>query len=237
MPSIFCLTHTSHEGPGLIEDWAQETGLPFHIIPVYNGSSFPEPEPSDGIVVMGGPMNIYDDQLYPWLIKEKLFLTRYISNGNKILGICLGAQLLADRLGARVTGNEYPEIGWFDINWSNEALKHPYFSDCRTTERYLHWHGDTFEIPPGSLHLASSEVCKNQGFLWNSQVLGLQFHPEIAEEALRKMIMGNKSDLEQNSPYIQSEEQIINGSGLYCSDSETLFKLLDRFINKRDESD
>src|SRR5690606_32591469 len=114
----------------------------------------------------------------PWMKEEKKLIEKAILKGKRVIGICLGAQLIADVLGARVFPNKEKEIGWFPIELTEEGQKSPFFAGFNKTETVFHWHGDTFEIPKGAEHIASSKVCENQAFLFDHKVLGLQFHLE-----------------------------------------------------------
>lgn len=233
MPITYCLIHDRHEGPGLIKTWSRANDYTFKAISVYNDVPMPNIGPLDLIVVMGGPMNIYEEVKYPWLAREKAFLTQCIKDGNQLIGICLGAQLLAERLGATVTTNGKKEIGWYDIEWTDKALEHPYFSGISRNEIVFHWHGDTFSIPPEAIHLATSKACKNQGFLWREQVLGLQFHPEITASLLEEFIQANRNELKCTGPFIQTAGRIKLLSEKNIPDRKALFSILDRFTHKR----
>lgn len=230
MPPIYCLTHAEHELPGTIEKWADRRDYPFHIVPVFSGSALPATNPGDCVVVMGGPMNVYEEDMYPWLINEKTFLTRCIDMGNRMLGICLGAQLLAERLGAPVFKNSQIEIGWHPIRWSKDIFKYALFDAFPPESIVFHWHGDMFGIPQDAIQLAASTACQNQGFLWNDQVLGLQFHPEMTFDLLKMMIAGNHEDLNHSGHFIQSADEMIQNGKKYTASSKMVDILLDRFL-------
>src|SRR5262249_47695751 len=133
----------------------------------------------DLVVVLGGPMNIYEEDKFPWLIAEKKFIRQAIEEKLAVLGLCLGSQLIADVLGAKIYPNDEKEIGWFPVEVTEAALKHRLFSHWPNFFTPFHWHGDTFDLPEGAIHLARSQACRNQAFLYQDRVVGLQFHLEI----------------------------------------------------------
>lgn len=143
---------------------------------------FPDVSNINWLIIMGGPMSANDEDKYPWLIAEKAFIKHVIDAGKTVFGICLGAQLIATALGAKVTKNPQAEFGWHPITPS-EAVKETLLVDIFSQEMtFFHSHGETFDIPIGATRIASSEACKNQGFIYDSRVVGIQFHPEITPE-------------------------------------------------------
>jgi GMP synthase-like glutamine amidotransferase len=178
-------------------------GLATHF---YKSIQLPDPEKVDLLVIMGGPMSVNDESEYPWLIAEKRFIRECIGAGKSVLGICLGSQLIASALGARVYRNQTKEIGWFPVNGL--------LSPGRTTFQFpesvevFHWHGDTFDLPPGAIHIARSEACENQAFQLGKSVIGIQFHPETTPGLLKEMVAHGRSDL-VISKNVQSEKEIL----------------------------
>ena len=166
----------------------------------------------DLIMVMGGPMGADDHDDYPWLLTEKHYLKYHIENGTKIVGICLGAQILARLLGADVVSNNQPEIGWFPITFSEEflatQLAKQWLHQQQKCIDSFHWHGDRFDIPDGAIALGSSEACAEQGFLWQNQVLGLQFHMEMAVSHAAQVAACCAADID-GSDYTQSAEEFL----------------------------
>jgi GMP synthase-like glutamine amidotransferase len=178
--------HVPFEGLGSMEDWFAGRGHLLSRVRFYAGE-LPEGPAADWLIVMGGPMGVHDEGEFPWLKAEKAAIRAALDRGAAVLGVCLGAQLLAHVLGAEVKPNGAKEIGWFPVDLSAEA---------RATwlgrvfpERFtpFHWHGDTFGIPPGAVAVGSSEACRNQGFLWKERALGLQFHPETTPASLEDL--------------------------------------------------
>ncbi len=174
------LQHVPFEGLGIIEEWAEANGFGITRTRLFAGEQLPEIGTFDWLVVMGGPMGIYDHVDHPWLVAEKQLIKNAIEAEKTVLGICLGAQLIADVLGAKVYAGPQKEIGWFPIQGLNSFLP--------KTLTAFHWHGDTFEIPEGASRLASSEACKNQGFIYNDRIVALQFHLETTPESMEALI-------------------------------------------------
>ncbi|OAQ21367.1 type 1 glutamine amidotransferase [Thermosulfurimonas dismutans] len=222
------LQHVPFETPRAIFEWARDRGLQISGTRLFLNESLPESLP-DFLIIMGGPMGVHDEDRYPWMPEEKAYIKKSIENGIKILGICLGAQLLAELLGAEVTKNPYKEIGWFPVRLTKEALAHPLFEGFPEEFQAFHWHGETFAIPKGAIPLAYSEACRNQAFLYQERILGLQFHLEMTPEGAAELLENSKEDLEPG-PYVQNQEEILGEPSLYHETRELLFKLLDRFI-------
>jgi len=180
--------HHPMEGVGTFHELLKERGwIPSHTLWDRGGSALP-PDKWDMLVVMGGPMNVYEDDVHPWLVDEKAALDLAIASGKPVLGVCLGAQLIAERLGARVTRNEYSEIGWSDLHLS-EAARAPgaILEHMPPTSRVFQWHGDTFALPEGATSLGSTEACLNQGFVLG-KVAAFQFHLELSPDHLSGLI-------------------------------------------------
>jgi len=160
----------------------------------------------DFLIVMGGPMNIYQHRDHPWLPSEKDFIREVIDRGKLVLGICLGAQLIADVLGARVYQNAVIEIGWFPVEFGPEA-----FGGLPEVAMALHWHGDTFDIPKGSNPLGKSAGCARQGFVYDARVVGLQFHLEVTESLVASFVREFAHELSP-SCFVQSPGEILSGN-------------------------
>ena len=190
MIRLHYLQHVPFEGLGIIEEWAEARGFEIRVSRLYDHDPLPAPELFDWLVIMGGPMGIYDSTEYPWLVAEKECIQQAIAAGKTVLGICLGAQLIADVLGARVYPAAQKEIGWFPIERSAAAPE-------LLPEKLVvfHWHGDTFDLPEGAVHLASSAACANQGFIYNDRVVGLQFHMETTPESMEALIENCANEL------------------------------------------
>jgi len=153
-------------------------------------------------------MNIYEDEKYPWLKEEKRFIKRMIEEGKIVLGICLGAQLVADVLGGNVHKNDHREIGWHGVSLTPAAKKSDIFGVLPERFVAFQWHGDTFEIPPGAAWMAESEACINQAFQLGKAV-GLQFHLETSMKSIDDLIENCSDELSGGGEYVQSEEEIL----------------------------
>ena len=152
-----------------------------------------DPLAADLLVVLGGPIGVYQSDLYPFLDAETALLERRLAAGRATLGICLGSQLLAKTLGARVYASGYKEIGWAPITLTEEGSTSP-LRHLESTP-VLHWHGDTFDLPEGAVRLASTRVCRNQAFSWGTAVLALQFHAEAAGRSLEAWFVGHTGEI------------------------------------------
>lgn len=222
---IHCIQHVPFEGPGAVLDWAAANDAAISYSHLYNGSVLPDLQTLDMLLVMGGPMGIYDVEDFPWLPDEKIFIRRCIDAGKIVLGICLGAQLIADVLGARVYPNAQKEIGWFPIQFEDTMQK--ILGLNKPSSVVFHWHGDTFDLPLGALHLAKSKVCQNQAFLFADKVMGLQFHLETTSDSLRLMINNGVDELKTAGEFVDSETQILNGVKYVNGNNLILFSVLD----------
>jgi len=178
MKRIHILQHVPFETPGHIPGWAEAHSHALSFSRLYQVPHFPHQDEFDALIILGGPMGVGDSRQYPWLTGEKRFVESTAAQGKPVLGICLGAQVLAETLGGSVKRNPFKEIGWFEIRLAPGARNLSSldsFPDAFTT---LHWHGDTFEIPPGSVRIGESDATSNQGFA-SGRMIGLQFHMEI----------------------------------------------------------
>ncbi|MEA3640432.1 MAG: type 1 glutamine amidotransferase [Lamprobacter sp.] len=228
---IHCLMHVPFEGPAQIADWAESRGHPIAFSHLFAGDELPELDAFDRLVVMGGPMGVGDEDQYPWLSAEKAFIRASIEAGRSLVGVCLGAQLIAEALGAGVSRNSHQEIGWFPIRLTRDAQAHPLCKDLPAELLVLHWHGETFELPPGALHLAESEACVQQGFLVEDRILGLQFHLEMTPTSLRTLCSYCADEL-LVAPFVQTVEQMLAVSPVrYEETARVLERLLDRLAD------
>ena len=185
---IHYLQQVPFENAANIGKWAEENGHTLTKTEIFEGEPFPDTSEIDMLAIMGGLMNIYQYRDYPWLKDEKIFIEKAIAKNIKIIGVCLGAQLIADVLGAKITQNPYIEIGWHDITLKNEVKNSSLLKEFPDKFTAFHWHGDTFAIPDGAIHLASSEACNNQAFQYGENILGLQFHLEYSQNSIEKML-------------------------------------------------
>ncbi len=224
------LQHVPFETPGKIQDYVVSRGYRYSFVKFFESWVLPSPNENDVIVVMGGPMNIYEYEKYPWLKEEKKFLEEVIKADKKVLGICLGAQLLADVLGGKIIKNREKEIGWFDVGLTKEGLRSPIFRGFPERFPAFHWHGDMFTIPDCAIRLAYSEACDNQAFIYGNNVVGLQFHFETTPELVENLLTFAKSDLSGGGKFVQTPRKIREGNFKLIND--LLFKFINNFLEE-----
>jgi GMP synthase-like glutamine amidotransferase len=226
------LTHVPFEGPGAIEDWAAARGHGLSRIALHRGETLPRVGDVDALVVMGGPMGADDEARFSFLADEKALLRACIEARRPVLGVCLGAQLLARTLDARVTAQGYREIGWFPLRWSAAARRVPGFSHVPAESTVFHWHGDTFAVPAGTVPLASSGACASQGFATpDGRVVGLQFHVEMRDEDVRALVDSGRHELADGGRFVQAEHEILSGFARHGAALRPLLEsLLDGWI-------
>jgi GMP synthase-like glutamine amidotransferase len=209
-----CLQHIAFESPGSLIDSIREQGDELSFTRLYQGDPLPLLDAFDALIILGGPMSIHEEDEFPWLRQEKELIRAAIRRQKKILGICLGAQLIAAVLGARIYPNPHKEIGFWPVYWTKDAgnrLLHepnPGYLRPGGTSLFFHWHGETFDLPEGAVRLAWSEACRNQAFLLGDRILGIQFHPEATPEIIRDMIRYEGHELVEG-PFIQTADSIL----------------------------
>ena len=201
------LQHVPFEGLGSIEPWLRKAGYELTGTRFFESADLPAPDAIRFLVVMGGPMSVNDEAGHPWLVQEKRFIRDCIQAGIPVLGICLGAQLIASAMSARVYRHHTQEIGWFPVQ-SVHPAEGDAFHFPPSVEAF-HWHGETFDLPPGATLLASSAACENQAFQLGRSVLGLQFHLETTPEAAREIVAHCREEL-RPARYVQSEAEILS---------------------------
>ena len=228
---IHYIQHVAYEGLGSIEEWAFTNGYLLSATRLYETPVFTNIPEFDWLIVLGGPMGVYDEDKFGWLKEEKQLIKQVIDADKKVLGICLGAQLIAEVLGASVYSNKEKEIGWFEVSFTKEAASTELFFDAPSKTTVFHWHGDTFNLPDGSTHLAYSDACANQAFVYKKKVVGLQFHLESTEHSLEDIYTAGAAELVSGQPYIQSAKEIYEQRGFAKQNKALLFTLLDRLAS------
>lgn len=205
---VYVLQHVPFEELGNIQPWLVQHNTEIHYCRLYANDPLPDVNETDLLIVLGGPMSVNDESHYPWLVAEKAFLAQAIAAEKPIVGICLGAQLIASCQGARIYSNYAKEIGWFDITAvaaSGDVLRLP------ATMHVFHWHGETFELPTNAVLLASSVACNNQIFQLGQRVIGLQCHLETTADNARSMVLHCADELTGGS-FIQDADTILAAS-------------------------
>jgi GMP synthase-like glutamine amidotransferase len=222
---IHFLEHVFFETPAYIETIARNKNYSFEKTRLFSDDPFPKQSDFDLLVIMGGPMNVYEIGKYPWLKKEKQFIASAIENKKKIIGICLGAQLLADVLGAKVLKNDHKEIGWYEVHRTAKSKDINLLENIPDSFFAFHWHSDTFEIPQGAICIGSSLACRNQGFIYDNSIIGLQFHLELTAPDISGLIK-NCGDEIIKAKYIQTEEEIISKSEFMINNTQKHMEIL-----------
>jgi GMP synthase (glutamine-hydrolysing) len=224
---VHYLQHVPFEGIGSMAPYLADQGHRLCSTQLYSGAAPPLLDALDWLIIMGGPMGVGDEGRYPWLAGEKAFIREAVASGKILLGICLGAQLIADVLGAAVYRNRCREIGWFPIEATAEAESTLLRGLLPPTLDVFHWHGDTFDIPANGVRLASSAACRNQGFIVGERIVGLQFHLETTRESARALVENCRDELD-GTAFVQDEAEILSAAFRFQRINTVMSTLLDR---------
>ena len=228
--NIHYILHERFEGLACIEKWITLNKHQTSVTKTYEKPEFPSEINFDMLIIMGGGMNVEDEDKHPWLSAEKQFIKQAIDEKKIVLGICLGAQLIASVLGRKIYKNKYTEIGWFPVFLEPEAHMHG-LDFLPGINMVFHWHGDTFDIPRGAKKLASSRYTPNQAFIYKERVMALQYHYEVDEEAVKKMLTHAGHEIKVGEG-IQSSEEILLNLQYVQENNQIMFKLLDYLAEK-----
>jgi GMP synthase-like glutamine amidotransferase len=228
---VHILQHVWFEGLGIIQDWINEKEHNISYTKLYENDRFPQMNEFDFLIILGGPMSVNDTATHPWLVQEKTFIKTTIENNKPILGVCLGAQLIANVLGERVFKGSANEIGWFPVQFDTLSAEAAGMKFIPHKADVFHWHGETFNIPKGAVALASTIPYPNQAFLYNNNVLALQFHLEVTRASCLKMVNNMRKELVP-SKWVQSEDDITNQVNV-PRENIRLLKLMLEFITKK----
>ena len=197
------------EGPGHAAAWLAAHGHALTSTRLFEPDPvFPALGAFDGLLILGGAMSVRDEATFPWLTAEKDFLHEVLQAGKLTLAICLGAQLVAEALGGEVQRNPAPEIGFWTVRFAAKALAHPLLRGWPDKASVLHWHLDTFTVPPGAVRVGMSAGCAAQGFVWGDGIIGLQFHPEMTEGMVEQLIAFENHETVQEQEFVQTAAQI-----------------------------
>ncbi len=228
---IHYFQHVPYEGLGNIEGWIKAKNYALSATRFYATDPLPKLAEIDWLIVMGGPMGAYEDKKYPWLTEEKSFIEASIKAGKKVLGICLGAQLIASVLGEKIYPHIHKEIGWFPLSLTDEGRASDVLKGFPAELLAFHWHGDTFTFPRGAERLAETTACRNQAFAYGHKVVGLQFHLDVTRMMVEKLIENGAMEL-VNAQYIQTPEQMLRSAATFENIQKYMYKLLDNFLRQ-----
>jgi len=226
---ILLLQHDPLDGPGALMEWTEDRGHEITFCLICLGEPLPSFESFDLLVSLGGPMGAYEEKKHPWLALEKQYLREAFAAGKKILGLCLGCQLLADALGGKAFRHTCKEFGWQPIEPLAPGLE---WFGSDTVFKAFQWHGDTYTLPPGAVQLARNAAAEQQAFLLESpgsgKVLGLQFHLEWTERMAREAL-AEPGVAPPPSPSVQTPKEILSDLTLFKTAKKRFFAMLDRF--------
>lgn len=232
---VHYIQHVHFENPGFIKTWLKDNHHVVSSTKFFEDNYFlPTVSEIDAVIVMGGPMGVYDEEKYDWLKEEKLFIKNCIAAGKKVLGICLGAQLIADCLEAKVVQANNKEIGWWPVIPTEECKKSEWFYELfKTNPIVFHWHGDEFHIPYDAHDLLISPANNCQAFSYYQNVLGLQFHLEVTENLLELMLKNGVDEL-TDLPFIQTTSVIKDGAKHLKHCNEIMSGILNNWIYRKE---
>lgn len=207
---VLFIKHITIEGPGTIADFLEDNKIPYAVIDLSYGDKVPKLEKDfQAIISLGGPMNVYEEERYPFLRDEDILLKRVVEEEVPFLGICLGAQLMAKAAGAKVIRNPEKEIGWYKIVLNDYGLHDDLFKGFPEVFTVYQWHGDTFGIPEGGRRLAFSELCQNQVLKYGRNAYGIQFHVEITKEMIAQWADAYKAELESLKGIVSDKQKML----------------------------
>lgn len=223
--------HVPFEGPGVIEQWTADRKHILEFTRFHEGDPLPDLTEVELLIIMGGPMNVYDFHVHPWMQDEIDWVAEFIGKGKPALGICLGAQIIATALGAEVYPGGQREIGWHNVQFLPALGDFRIWKELPGSRKVFHWHGDTFPIPEGATRIASSQAFPNQGFIYNNKVLALQFHLEVTPAGVKELVDHCRAEIIPG-PFIQTEKEMLAEKMSYPGNRELIFRLLD-YLSKQ----
>jgi len=233
---VHVVQHVNFEGPGMIGDWAEERGWEL-TTGLALTEEFPDCDAIDLLCVMGGPMDADDEVASPWLRPEKRFVVECIARGRAVLGVCLGAQIIAEVLGGKVLRGAHKEIGWYVAEKTAHGREEPLFAGWPESVVVGQWHGDTFELPGGTAPAFSSEAFANQAFVFDRRVVGVQFHLEWKLDGLMRLLDACPGDLEDRGLWVMSASEILDEAPERIEDGRPLlYSLLDALAEEAADS-
>jgi GMP synthase (glutamine-hydrolysing) len=227
---IHVLQHVPFEGPAAIGHWTTHHGFPLATTRLFAREPLPSLNDLELLVVLGGPMSVNEEGQFDWLLSEKRFVREAVEGGKRVLGVCLGAQMIANALGARVYPNCEREIGWLPVERTPAAGDHPLAKDWPQVFTAFQWHGETFDLPAGAVWLARSAACAHQAFAMSDRVLALQFHLESTPESVDALARNCPGDLAVPGPCVQSAESMLSQHVHFQSSNRMMVGLLDGIV-------
>jgi GMP synthase-like glutamine amidotransferase len=228
---IHCFQHVAFENPGSIVEWAVANEHTISYTYFFEENHFiPQLSDIDALLVIGGYMNANEEEKFFWLKAEKQFIKQAIDAEKKVIGICLGSQLIVAALGSKVYPAKEKEIGFFPIQFSKEILTSPLFNHFTNPYTVFHWHGDTFDLPANAQLIASTAISKHQAFLIGTNVLALQFHFEMNETVIEDMLLHDGHELDEKGDYIQTADVIKKQYACLYQNRKDIFLFLDKFL-------
>jgi GMP synthase-like glutamine amidotransferase len=231
--NVLVAKHVDIEGPGLIEACLSQEKIPYQILNFESGLHLPRLDDLTHIVILGGPMNVYEEDRYPFLREEDLFIKEAIQRGKSVLGICLGAQLIAKALGAKVFKAPVKEIGWYDVSLTRIGSVDPIFSQLPRRFSAFQWHEDTFGIPHSAILIATSSLVPYQAFRYGDNAYGLQFHLEVTPEMIREWMETYEEEFKGPQPPLSSKLKILADTELKINPYKEIgMKFLRSFFRK-----
>ena len=226
---LLIIEHAPHENPGIILDWIAENKFSSQTVKPFTGEKLKEADEFDFLIIMGGPQSPRETGLYPYLLDEINFVKLAIENNKRVLGICLGAQIIAEALGNKVAKSNYREYGFYPIEFTEDALAMKTFKDFPKRIECLHWHNDMPGFNSNLKLLGKSEGCPVQGIIYNENVIGLQFHMEIRRKDIDGLINFDNEVLQEKDKFIMApgeiRQQDFESMNLYMK------KFLDNFVS------
>lgn len=225
---IHYLKHIAFEGLGSMESLFIQQGCSLSNTCMYEDAALPSVESMDALIVMGGPMGVNDEKEYPWLCSEKKFIEAAIKREIPVMGVCLGAQLIANVLGAEVNKNNCEEIGWFPVKNTHD-MDDPRVNSFPEHFNAYHWHSDTFEIPSGARNFLHSDGCAHQGFIYGDKTLGLQFHLEMMPSNVQAIYQACGQP-EKQAEYVQSLDEMLAPVEYFKNAQNITKNLIESFI-------
>ena len=213
-------------GPGIITDWIEQEGHVLKFTRFHEKDALPDHDAVDMLIIMGGPMNVFDDHPQSRMREEIDWVASFINTGKAVLGICLGAQIIATALGSEVYQGKEKEIGWYDIRFLPGFGTYRICKTLPSSRKVFHWHGDTFRIPKGATRIAESKLFPNQGFIYEKRVIALQFHLEVRPADVADLIENCRDEL-LRGPNIMPEKELLDKGRFRDENRLLLFRILD----------